>query len=291
MKKNLPIGYENFKEVIENNLYYVDKTSAIEELLSNQNKLALFPRPRRFGKTLFMSMIDNFFNIEYKEKNKNLFKDLYISNSKYYSELSSYPVISISFKELKGKKIVDVLDKFKEMIRELFNKKYYLREKLREDEKKLFDSFLDGTASLARYELSLRILSEMLYDYHHKQVIILIDEYDVPIQNGYLNGFYNDVVDFVKIVFSSALKTNDSLKFSVLTGVLRVSKESLFSDLNNIDVYSIIDEKYNEYFGFTESETKELLEYYDLKLDRKVKKMYNGYNFGGIDIKTPMYFF
>ena len=286
-KKRLPIGYSNFKEVIEKDLYYVDKTKVIEELLDNKNKVILFPRPRRFGKTLLMSMLDNFFNIEYIKENKNLFKNLYISNSPYYNELSSYPVINISFKELKGNSYEEIYLDYKELIRELYSSKRYIIDNLTDDEKKIFERFLYKNAQIEEYKKSIKILSDMLYKYYNKEVIILIDEYDVPIQDGYLKGYYDNIIELIKGMFSSALKDNNYLKFAIMTGVLRVSKESLFSDLNNVKVYGIVDSNYNEYFGFTESETKILLEYYDLKLNKDVKNMYDGYNFNGVSIYNP----
>lgn len=287
MDKKLPIGYDNFKEVIEKDLYYVDKTHIIEELLDNKNKVVLFPRPRRFGKTLLLSMLENFFNIEKKKDNKHLFDNLYIKNSKYYNNLSSYPVIKLDFKSLKQTNYKVMYGAYTEMIRETYSSKMYLLDILNDGEKEIFNSFIMSTASEEKYQKAINILCSFLYKYYNKKTIILIDEYDVPIQQGYLYGFYNDIVSFIREVFSSSLKGNDNLEFSIMTGVLRVSKESLFSDLNNVKVYSIIDEKYNEFFGFTESETKELLKYYNLELTSSVKDMYDGYNFSGLSIYNP----
>lgn len=287
MDKKLPIGYDNFKEVIEKDLYYVDKTHIIEELLDNKNKVVLFPRPRRFGKTLLLSMLENFFNIEKKKDNKHLFDNLYIKNSKYYNNLSSYPVIKLDFKSLKQTNYKVMYGAYTEMIREIYSSKMYLLDILNDGEKEIFNSFIMSTASEEKYQKAINILCSFLYKYHNKKTIILIDEYDVPIQQGYLYGFYNDIVSFIREVFSSSLKGNDNLELAIMTGVLRVSKESLFSDLNNVKVYSIIDEKYNEFFGFTESETKELLKYYNLELTSSVKDMYDGYNFSGLSIYNP----
>ena len=287
MNKKLPIGYDNFKEVIEKDLYYVDKTHIIEELLDNKNKVVLFPRPRRFGKTLLLSMLENFFNIEKKKDNKRLFDNLYIKNSKYYNNLSSYPVIKLDFKSLKQTNYKVMYGAYTEMIREIYSSKMYLLDILNDGEKEIFNSFIMSTASEEKYQKAINILCSFLYKYYNKKTIILIDEYDVPIQQGYLYGFYNDIVSFIREVFSSSLKGNDNLELAIMTGVLRVSKESLFSDLNNVKVYSIIDEKYNEFFGFTESETKELLKYYNLELTSSVKDMYDGYNFSGLSIYNP----
>ena len=287
MKKILPIGRDNFQDIIEKDLYYVDKTEVINDLLNNKNYVSLFPRPRRFGKSLFISMLENFFNIEKKEINKHLFEGLNISKSNYYNQLSSRPVIKLDFKKLKDNNYETMLDSYKGIIWELYSDKRYLLETLQEDQKILFYKFLNKEASLSEYQTSIQLLSHFLYQYYQKKVIILIDEYDVPIQQGYLKDFYEDIVSFIREVFSSALKGNEYVEMAIMTGVLRVSKESLFSDLNNVKVYGIIDKGYNEYFGFTEKETKKLLQDYDLELTHEVKNMYDGYNFNGVSIYNP----
>ena len=285
--KMLPIGRDNFKDIIDNDLYYVDKTNIIEEILYNKNYVSLFPRPRRFGKSLFISMIDNFFNIEYKDINKNLFDGLKISKSEYYSRLSSNPVIKLDFKNLKQDNYEDMYESYKGMIRKLYSDKRYLLEILNDDEKDLYNSFLYENANKDRYQKAVYTLTEMLCKYYGKKTIILIDEYDVPIQQGYLEGFYKDIVSFIREVFSSSLKGNEYVEFAIMTGVLRVSKESLFSDLNNVKVYSIMDDAFNEAFGFNTKETEEILSYYDLELNEDVKNMYDGYNFNGTEIYNP----
>ena len=287
MPKALPIGRDDFKEVIEEDLYYVDKTSIIEGLLSKKKYVTLFPRPRRFGKSLFISMLDNFFNIEYKDINKNLFEGLNISNSEYYQQLSTRPVIKLDFKVLKKDSYEQMYNSFKEIIRELYSKKKFLLEVIDYDEVDLFNRFLSKTASRDEYEKCVYLLSNYMYRYYDIKPIILIDEYDVPIERGYINNYYDDAVSLIKDVFSSALKSNNNISFAVMTGVLRVSKESLFSDLNNVDVYNMNDKEYNEYFGFTIDETKKLLEFYNLELNEDVKDMYDGYNFGGVEIYNP----
>ena len=285
--KMLPIGRDNFKDIMDNDLYYVDKTNIIEEILYNKNYVSLFPRPRRFGKSLFISMIDNFFNIEYKDINKNLFDGLKISKSEYYSRLSSNPVIKLDFKNLKQDNYEDMYESYKGMIRKLYSDKRYLLEILNDDEKDLYNSFLYENANKDRYQKAVYTLTEMLCKYYGKKTIILIDEYDVPIQQGYLEGFYKDIVSFIREVFSSSLKGNEYVEFAIMTGVLRVSKESLFSDLNNVKVYSIMDDAFNEAFGFNTKETEEILSYYDLELNEDVKNMYDGYNFNGTEIYNP----
>ena len=286
MLKKLPIGMDNFKDIIEKDYYYVDKTNIIEEILSTGSYVSLFPRPRRFGKSLFISMIDQFFNIEYKDSNK-LFNGLKISKSEYYNRLSSTPVIKLDFKFLKQDNFEVMYGAFKEMIRELYSDREYVLSVLNDSEKEMFNKFFYRKANIEDYQKSIYILSKMLYKYSNKKVIILIDEYDVPIQQGYLEGFYDDIVSFIREVFSSSLKGNEYVEFAVMTGVLRVSKESLFSDLNNVEVYGIIDKSYNEAFGFTSDETKELLNYYNLELNNDVKNMYDGYNFNGKEIYNP----
>ena len=285
--KSLPIGSSNFRDIILKRQYYVDKTEMIENLLKQPNTVSLFPRPRRFGKSLFISMLDNFFNIEYKDINNHLFDGLYISRSEFYNNLSTRPVICLNFKELKQDTYEKMFDAFKEMIKKLYLSKEYIIDILSDNEKKLFNSFIDKTADDTSYNKSIKYLTEMMYKYYGRGVLVLIDEYDVPIEHSFVKDYYDDTISLIKDVFGSVLKDNNYLDFSVMTGVLRVSKESLFSDLNNPKIYSIVDKNYNEAFGFNEKETKELLEYYNLELNEDVKNMYDGYNFGGIEIYNP----
>ena len=287
MLKDLPIGTSNFRELINKKQYYVDKTEMIENLLKQRNAVSLFPRPRRFGKSLFISMLDNFFNIEYKEINKNLFDGLYISKSEFYNNLSTRPVIKLNFRDLKKDTYEEMFNKFKEMIMQVYKGKKYIYNSLDELDKRMFDSFINKTADYDNYCNSVKYLTEMMYKYYGMNVVVLIDEYDVPIETGYINKYYKKVVSLTRDVFSSALNDNDFLDFGIITGVLRVSKESLFSDFNNPKIYTIIDRNYNEAFGFTTEETKELLNYYNLELNEDVKNMYDGYNFGGKEIYNP----
>ena len=287
MLKTIATGTYDFKKLIESNSYYVDKTKIIEELIKNKKEVYLFPRPRRFGKSLFISMLDNFFNIEYKDSNKDLFNGLNITKSEYYKELSTRPVINVSFKDMETSNYESMLDNFKEVIRRIYSKKKYLINILDEYETVLFNRFLSKDATEEEYKKAIYILSDFMVKYYNKKVVILLDEYDVPIQNGYLNDFYDEIMDLIRGVFSSSLKDNENLDFGVVAGVLRVSGESLFSTFNNPKVYSIMNKNYNEYFGFTEKETKELLEYYGLELNEDVKNMYDGYIFGGVEIYNP----
>lgn len=285
--KKIPIGRDNFKDIIEQDFYYVDKTKLIEELLERGSYVTLFPRPRRFGKSLTISMLDEFFNIEKKKQNKNLFRGLKIAKSKYSKEQGKYPVIKLNFKELKYDNWDNTYIKIKMIVQSLYNQNLKVEESLSPLEKIRFNKILFGEASMPEYEESIKMLSEYLYKFYGEKVVLLIDEYDVPIQSGYMNGFYEKIVSFIKNMFSSSLKTNDNILFAVMTGVLRVSKESIFSDLNNVDVYSTLNQTYNEYFGFTEEETRNFLEYYNLELNQDVKEEYDGYLFGKKEIYNP----
>ena len=285
--KKIPIGRDNFKDIIEGDFYYVDKTKVIEEILDRGAYVTLFTRPRRFGKSLLISTINEFFNSEKKEENNNLFDGLYINNTKYKEEPGKYPIIKLNFKNFQSDNWKIMYQGIQEEMRQVFESKKYVLEVLDETEKSLYNKFLTHEANEQQYMQSIKILSQFMEKYWKQKVIILIDEYDVPIQNGYLNNFYNEIVTFIKTLFNNGLKTNDSIKFAIMTGVLRVSKESIFSDLNNVKIYSLLDEHYGEYFGFTESETKELLQYYGLDLTENVKKMYDGYIFGNTEIYNP----
>ena len=285
--KKLPIGRDNFKDIIEGDFYYADKTKIIEDLLERGTYVALFPRPRRFGKSLMISTLDEFFNAEKRETNKKLFKGLYIEKSKYSKEQGKYPVIKLNFKSLKSDNWEHVYEVLKEEWRMLFENKRYVLEILTESEKSLYEKILKKEATQGEYELSIKMLSQAMERYYNEKVILLIDEYDVPIQTGYTRGFYNDVIGFIKNLFGNTLKTNDSIKFAVMTGILRVSKESIFSDLNNVKIYTALNNLYDEYFGFTEEDTKKLLEHFNLSLTEEVKAMYDGYIFGMQEIYNP----
>ena len=285
--KKVPVGNDDFKDLITGNYYYVDKTLVIEELLNKGSKVVLYPRPRRFGKSLFISMLENFFDIDKRKENEHLFDGLAIQKSEYYKEFGSYPVITLDFKNLKQDTYESVYNQFVFKIQEVYKQKEYILEILDEDESLKFKKIKSGNANEDEYKNSIYQLSNWLERYYHKKTIILVDEYDIPIQHGYLMGFYNQVVSLIRSVLSSSLKGNDSLKMGVMTGVLRVSKESIFSDLNNPEVCDMMTKEYNEAFGFTERETKELLEYYGLELTDEVKAMYDGYNFMGTSIYNP----
>lgn len=286
--KLVPIGIENFKEMIDKNAYYVDKTNLIENVLNEQS--VFFTRHRRFGKTLNMSMLYYFFSIKEKE-NAYLFNGLNISkNKEAIKHQNKYPVIFIFLKDMKNSSYEKQMNRFKEVIclcakshLELLNS-----ERLLASEKKLFQKYVDNETENNELEKSLFNISYFLYKHYHQKVIILIDEYDVPLQAAYQYNYYDEMVEFLRNVFSSALKTNESLEKGIMTGCLRISKESIFTGLNNFKAYSILYKSKNEYFGFTEKETLQLLEDYNLTdyID-EVKEWYDGYLFGNIEIYNP----
>ena len=287
-KKAIPVGIENFKELREEGYYYVDKTFLIYEILINKAKVTLFTRPRRFGKTLNMSMLKYFFNIENKEENRKLFENLKISDSTYMSEQGKYPVIFISLKDLKENNWKECLESIKDIMYKVFNDYEFLREKLNLVEKRQFDKIWEMTGNEKNFKTSLLDLSKYLNKYYSKKVIILIDEYDAPIINAFNNGYYNEAINFFQVFYSSALKTNDSLKYGILTGITRIIKEGIFSGLNNLKVDTILDKRYAEYFGILENEVIEMLDYFEIEYKmEEVRTWYNGYIFGDSKVYNP----
>ena len=286
--KLIPTGIENFKTMIDKNAYYVDKTNLIADILNEQ--VVLYTRPRRFGKTLNMSMLYYFFSIKEKE-NAYLFNDLYISKNKEALEhQNKYPTIFISLKEMKNLTFDAQISSFSSIIYELLEKNLEILSsaQLTDTTKKKLNSLHDETTSIEDLKFSLRVISNALYTHYHQKVIILIDEYDVPLQSAYQNNYYDEMVDFLRSVFSSALKTNDALEKGIMTGYLRISKESIFTGLNNFKTYSLLDEMNEEYFGFNENEVKQLLEDYQLSsYMNEVKEWYDGYLFGNTEIYNP----
>ena len=287
-KKAIPVGIENFKELREEGYYYVDKTFLIYEILINKAKVTLFTRPRRFGKTLNMSMLKYFFNIENKKENRKLFENLKISNSTYMSEQGKYPVIFISLKDLKENNWEECLESIKDIMYKVFNDYEFLREKLNLVEKRQFDKIWEMTGNEKNFKTSLLDLSKYLNKYYSKKVIILIDEYDAPIINAFNNGYYNEAINFFQVFYSSALKTNDSLKYGILTGITRIIKEGIFSGLNNLKVDTILDKRYAEYFGILENEVIKMLDYFEIEYKmEEVRTWYNGYIFGDSKVYNP----
>ena len=286
-KKPLPIGIDDFKTIIEEDYYYVDKTKMIETLLDDGAKVTLFTRPRRFGKTLNMSMLNYFFNLKNKEENRKLFENLYISKSKYMSQQGKYPVIYLSFKDIKALNWEKCYYLTRRLIGYLYNEFEFLRERLNKKDLSDFDKvWLDEEG--ADWENSLKNLLRYLYEYHNKKVVVLIDEYDTPIVSGYNNGYKKEVLDLYRSLYSTVLKSNTHLQFSVMTGILRIAKEGIFSGLNNLKVNSIFSEKYSEYYGMTEEEVLEGLKYYNLEYEiNDVKDWYDGYQFGNIEVYNP----
>ena len=286
-KKAVPVGIEDFKELIQEGYYYIDKTLLIDEMLMNKSKVTLFTRPRRFGKTLNMSMLKYFFDVKDKEENKKLFENLKVSDSEYMSEQGKYPVIFISLKDLKGNTWEENFMLIKKHIKNLYMEFYGLKDKLNPIFKNDFEKIVMEKED-ADWIYSLKNLSNYLYEYYRKSVIILIDEYDAPIINAFDKGYYNEAINFFQTFYSSALKTNNSLKYGILTGITRIIKEGIFSGLNNLYVNTILSRDYSEYFGLLESEVIEMLDYFDMKYKiEEVRSWYNGYLFGNEQIYNP----
>ena len=286
-KKKLPIGLSDFKEIIEYDYYYFDKTKFIENILEDGSKVKLFTRPRRFGKTLNMSMLKYFFDVKNKDENKKLFEGLNISKSGYFNKQGEFPVISISFKDYNEKNWKSGFREVKGIIERLYTKYKFLTEKMDEIEIEKFNS-VRRTLDLADWKNSLLNLSKYLYEYYGKKVIVLIDEYDQPIINSYINGYYNETIDFFKSFYGSVLKDNEYLEMSVITGILRVAKENIFSGLNNLEVHTILDSEFTEYFGVMENEVEDALKDFGLEYELEdVQKWYNGYLFGDSKVYNP----
>ena len=286
-KKAVPVGIEDFKELIQDEYYYADKTLLIDEMLMNKSKVTLFTRPRRSGKTLNMSMLKYFFDVKDKEENKKLFENLKVFDSEYMVEQGKYPVIFISLKDLKGNTWEENFMLIKKYIKNLYMEFYDLKDKLNPIFKNDFEKIVMEKED-ADWIYSLKNLSNYLYEYYRKSVIILIDEYDAPIINAFDKGYYNEAINFFQTFYSSALKTNNSLKYGVLTGITRIIKEGIFSGLNNLYVNTILSKDYSEYFGLLESEVIEMLEYFDMKYKiEEVREWYNGYIFGESKVYNP----
>lgn len=286
--KLLPTGIENFKTMIDKSAYYVDKTNFIEDVLNEQ--VVSYTRPRRFGKTLNMSMLYYFFSIKEKE-NAYLFDGLNISKNKdALKHQNKYPTIFISLKEMKNLTFDAQISSFSNVIYELLEKNLEIlsSDQLSDTTKDILYKLHNRSSSIEDLKISLRVITNALYTYYQQKVIVLIDEYDVPLQAAYQNNYYEEMVEFLRSVFSSALKTNDALEKGVMTGCFRISKESIFTGLNNFTAYSVLNNISSESFGFTESEVKKLLKDYNLseKMD-EVKKWYDGYQFGNKEIYNP----
>ena len=288
-RKKLPIGIENFEELRAEDFYYVDKTGMITELLHNWGKVNLFTRPRRFGKSLNMSMLKNFFSLGSDER---LFRGLKISGEKALCEeyMGKFPVISISLKGINAGTYETACEMAVRVVNEEADRLQYLSEsdQLTQNDRERFGELLQRDMSEAALCGSLRELSRLLGKHHNQDVIVLIDEYDVPLAKAFEHGYYEQMVILLRNMFEQVLKTNDSLKFAVLTGCMRISKESIFTGLNNLRVLSVTDVEFDEYFGFTDSEVKDMLEYYGLGQNyQTMKDWYDGYRFGDAEIYCP----
>lgn len=288
-KRKLPIGIENFEQIIKDDFYYVDKTGLISGLLRNWGMVNLFTRPRRFGKSLNMSMLEHFFSVE---GDKSIFDGLKISKDKKLCEeyMGKHPVISISLKGINAASYEAAFELTVKTIKGAVEKAGFLKmsDKLDEDEKKEYRAILDENMSEATLFWSLKNLSELLEKHYETKVILLIDEYDVPLAKAFENGYYDKMVFLIRNLLEQTLKTNNSLKFAVMTGCMRISKESIFTGLNNLKVLSITDERFDEYFGFTDEDVKEMLRYYDREDHyEEMRNWYDGYRFGSTDVYCP----
>ena len=286
-KKKLPIGISDFKEIIENNYYYFDKTKFIENILEDGSKVKLFTRPRRFGKTLNISMLKYFFDIKNKDENRKLFENLEISKSEYFEKQGNFFVISISFKNYDTENWESGFNTIKNEIKLLYNEFYLIRDNLNQSDLADFDAIWLKKDN-ADWINSLFNLTRYLYEISGKKVIVLIDEYDQPIIDSYIKGNYEKCIAFFKAFYGKVLKDNNYLEMGILTGILRVAKENVFSGLNNLEVHTILDDEFTEYFGIMENEVEKSLEDFDLKYElNDVQKWYNGYLFGEKKVYNP----
>ena len=286
--KKIPIAVEDFKKIIEENYYYIDKTKFIEDILNDGAEVKLFCRPRRFGKTLNMSTLKYFFDIENKDENRKLFNSLYIENSPLIEKQGKYPVIFLSMKGLGGLNWEVAFGGIKSKIKELFRKYIFLSETLDKYTLIEFEKYLINDFDEATTRKALKFLTEILYKHYHQKVVILIDEYDSPIMSAYENSYYNEMRDFLKSFYGDVLKTNEYLQMGVLTGIIRVAQAGIFSDLNNFISYTTLNDEYSQSFGLVEDEVKTMLDYYTIGYEMlEVKKWYDGYSFGKSDIYNP----
>ena len=288
MKKKLPIGISDFKKIIDGNYYYFDKTELIKSIIGEPGEVKLFTRPRRFGKTLNMSMIKYFFDIENKDGNKKLFQNLKISENEYFEKQGTAPVISISFRNYDESSWGNGFEMIKNTISDLYDEFEFVKENLSARKKEKYDSILFNRATEATWKLSLLDLTKYLYEYYGQKVVVLIDEYDQPIIDSYVKGYYQEAISFFKTFYGVVLKDNNYLEMGIMTGILRVAKENIFSGLNNLRVHTILDNRFTEYFGITESEVEQALKDFDLEFELKdVQRWYNGYLFGDIKVYNP----
>ena len=286
--KRLAIGVSNFKKIIEGDFYYFDKTKFIEEIINDGSEVKLFTRPRRFGKTLNMSMLKYFFDIENKEENKKIFKDLYIEKTEAFKEQGQYPVIFLSLKDLKALTWEQMEKAIKSAISRLFSEYKYLLNDLDKFDTLTFENILLKNTELEDLKEALKFLTRILYEKYNKKVVVLIDEYDSPLVSAYINGYYEKAKDFFKTFYSTVLKDNSYLQMGVLTGIIRVIKAGIFSDLNNLSTYTILSDVYTDSYGLTEEEVEKSLKYYGIEQEiSNVKDWYDGYKFGDSEVYNP----
>ncbi|WP_195340521.1 AAA family ATPase [Fusobacterium sp. 1001295B_180824_G3] len=286
--KRLAIGLSDFKELIEEDFYYFDKTSFIEEVIKDGAKVKLFARPRRFGKTLNMSMLKYFFDIENREENRKLFKDLYIENTESFKEQGQYPVIFLSLKDLKATTWKEMEKDIKSTVARLFLEYEDLYNELGEFDKPIFKKIATKDVELEDLKEALKILAKILYKKYNKKVVVLIDEYDSPLVSAYLKGYYEKAKDFFKTFYSLVMKDNSYLQMGVMTGIIRVIKAGIFSDLNNLRTYTILSDKYTDSYGLTEEEVIKSLKDYKIESEiSNVKDWYDGYKFGDSEVYNP----
>ena len=286
--KRLAIGVSDFKKIIEGDFYYFDKTKFIEEVINDGSEVKLFTRPRRFGKTLNMSMLKYFFDIENKEENKKIFKDLYIEKTEAFKEQGQYPVIFLSLKDLKALTWEQMEKAIKSAISRLFSEYKYLLNDLDKFDTLTFENILLKNTELEDLKEALKFLTRILYEKYNKKVVVLIDEYDSPLVSAYINGYYEKAKDFFKTFYSSVLKDNSYLQMGVLTGIIRVIKAGIFSDLNNLSTYTILSDVYTDSYGLTEEEVEKSLKDYGIEQEiSNVKDWYDGYKFGDSEVYNP----
>ena len=286
--KRLAIGVSDFKHLIEEDFYYFDKTKFIEEVIKDGSQVKLFARPRRFGKTLNMSMLKYFFDIENKEENKEIFKDLYIEKTEAFKEQGQYPVIFLSLKDLKALTWEQMEKAIKSAISRLFSEYKYLLNDLDKFDTLAFENILLKNTELEDLKEALKFLTRILYEKYNKKVVVLIDEYDSPLVSAYINGYYEKAKDFFKTFYSTVLKDNSYLQMGVLTGIIRVIKAGIFSDLNNLSTYTILSDVYTDSYGLTEEEVEKSLKYYGIEQEiSNVKDWYDGYKFGDSEVYNP----
>jgi len=286
--KRIPIGLSDFKHLIEEDFYYFDKTKFIDEIIQDGAQVKLFTRPRRFGKTLNMSMLKYFFDIKEAEKNKKLFKDLYIEKTESFKEQGQYPVIFLSLKDLKATTWEEMQKDIKSTVARLFSEYKYLLKDLDKFDTITFENVIMKNIELENLKEILKFLTKILYEKYSKKVVILIDEYDSPLVSAYTNGYYEKVKNFFKTFYSTVLKDNTYLQMGILTGIIRVIKAGIFSDLNNLKTYTILSDDYTDIYGLTEEEVEKSLKDYGIEAEiSKVKDWYDGYKFGDSEVYNP----